>query len=45
MEIANQIESILVVGTLLMVLVAFLFLFMVLFYQRHLAKIKKIYEK
>lgn len=41
MEIANQIESILVVGTLLMVLVAFLFLFMVLFYQRHLAKIKK----
>lgn len=41
MEIANQIESILVVGTLLMVLVAFLLLFMVLFYQRHLAKMKK----
>jgi len=41
MEIANQIELILIIGTLLMVLIAFLFLFMVLFYQRHLAKIKK----
>jgi signal transduction histidine kinase len=41
MEIASQIEYILVVGTFLMVLLALLFLYMVLFYQRHLAKIKK----
>ena len=41
MEIANQIESILVIGTFFMMLIAFIFIFMHLYYQSHLSKIKK----
>jgi signal transduction histidine kinase len=37
----SELKSIFFIGTFLMLFLAFGFLFMVLFYQRHLAKIKK----
>ena len=41
MESENELNSIILIGTFLMLFLAFGLLFMVLFYQRHLAKIKK----
>ncbi len=41
MESENELKSIFFIGTFLMLFLAFGLLFMVLFYQRHLAKIKK----
>ena len=41
MESENELNSIIFIGTFLMLFLAFGLLFMVLFYQRHLAKIKK----
>ena len=41
MEGENELKSIIFIGTFLMLFLAFGLLFMVLFYQRHLAKIKK----
>jgi signal transduction histidine kinase len=41
MESENELKSIFFIGTFLMLFLAFGLLFLVLFYQRHLAKIKK----
>jgi len=41
MESENELNSIILIGTFLMLFLAFGLLFMVLFYQRHLAKLKK----
>ena len=41
MDGTNEVKSIFFIGTFLMLFLALCLLFMVLFYQRHLTKIKK----